>query len=365
MIEFKISFYLGVTIIVLLSYVCEVKCCHTFGNVKAQLYPWKLPQYNSTIKGCIDPTTIDNPERSIRVRKVIIEYEYIPTLKRGTVQNLARLEEVKFFSCSIKNLKVESLRHLPSLKTVDLESNDIRTVTRMFQNLTSLTKIILDNNKISAIENEVFANLENLREIYVRFNRLTQLNGDWFLNLENIKSIYLDYNAIERIPSGVFENIKPIKRIHLSYNNISRIDRNAFNRIENLTNLDLSYNYIDYVDEFIFTDHINITYLNINANKLNFLPSKVLDRLYVENFAFDGNPWLCSCYNELISWLITRNVTAINSFYCNTNLVPVCTNPKVTSDGCMETYDEEATQFYFSVVNETNNNFLKRCIHIE
>lgn len=145
----------------------------------------------------------------------------------------------------------DSIENLVCLKYLNLEYNNIKTVSEKIGMLKNLEMLKLECNLIESLPNSIGM-------------------------LENLKSLNLSYNIMIKNPA-VFENIlfKKIQYLNLSYNRVYLENNCNFPNLlafVNLKKLDLAGNKLNNISETIgFL--INLTELNLNDNSLQYLPN--------------------------------------------------------------------------------------------
>ena len=121
---------------------------------------------------------------------------------------------------------------------LELRECDITSLPPEIGNLTNLTRIYLNGNKLESLPPEI-GNLTNLTRLYLRDNQIQSLPPE-IGNLTNLTHIYIRGNKLESLPPQI-GNLTELKGLFLSDNNISSLPP----QIKNLTklgNLDLTRN---------------------------------------------------------------------------------------------------------------------------
>lgn len=106
-----------------------------------------------------------------------------------------------------------------NLVIINLTANNITKIPESFLNLTNLKTLVLNNNKISVLEN--MDNMKELTRLELRNNRISDLS-------------YLI----------IFEKYNKIEKITLSSNQINKLESSKFPRTDSLQELGLFGNYL-------------------------------------------------------------------------------------------------------------------------
>lgn len=100
---------------------------------------------------------------------------------------------------------------LNSLSRINLTANNLETIPEVFNQLTELSILILNNNKIVKIEN--LLNLKKLEKLELRGNKISKIEG--LKNLINLKCLTLSCNLINKIENDDFPIIESLNELGL------------------------------------------------------------------------------------------------------------------------------------------------------
>ncbi|XP_060522169.1 carboxypeptidase N subunit 2-like [Cylas formicarius] len=70
------------------------------------------------------------------------------------------------------------------------------------------TKILLSNNKITAISPKAFSGLGKLGQLYLDRNRIREIDPTVFSDLEMIRTVELSRNNLTEVPEGLFASVR-------------------------------------------------------------------------------------------------------------------------------------------------------------
>ena len=172
---------------------------------------------------------------------------------------------------------------------VYLGGNSITSLpTGIFMNLTNCTRLALQLNKISLIEEGTFDSLENLEKLFLGGNNIRSVGqvNEW-RGLDNLKQLNLEFNYISQLSEGIFGTLNSLEVLYLYRNFISTIEEGAL-RIPSLKELDLSYNQITTV-ETVFFGMFSLQELSLDHNQIShieggsFVSLYSLTELYLHN----------------------------------------------------------------------------------
>ena len=112
---------------------------------------------------------------------------------------------------------------------LDLSHERIKTLRpAAFQDLISMTRLLLEDVQLSEIEPGAFIGLEKLDRLYLRRNLLKTLLPGAFRGLGNLKRLYLSDNLLHTLPSNVFQDVRNLHYLVAVDNFITEISNGAF-----------------------------------------------------------------------------------------------------------------------------------------
>ncbi|KAJ1133139.1 hypothetical protein NDU88_011436 [Pleurodeles waltl] len=191
---------------------------------------------------------------------------------------------------SIRRLPGGSFRHLPQLRTLRLDFNQLWQIQdSAFENLNELLTLNISNNKIKKLSRGVFQGLRNLTCLLIENNHLFQVDRDTFHLLKSLEVLNLASNSLKNF-SLVITSVSPLNRLqnlNLCNNHLCSLNTSTTlpaslshlylcntsitlkdlppNYFTNVTSLDLSYNHIG-AQELASFDLAGITYLLMQNN---------------------------------------------------------------------------------------------------
>ena len=152
-----------------------------------------------------------------------------------------------------------------------LSWNNIRDIEeRQFEELSELRGLFLDNNKIASLHRNAFIGLNSLLYLYLQQNEIVGLFlPNLFQVLTNLEDMYIDDNNINEIGQKDFQGLGKLVILDIGHNNIDRIDSLAFKDLNNLVFLYLDFNYITTIHSHLFQSLTKLHWLYINGNRIS------------------------------------------------------------------------------------------------
>ncbi|XP_018534811.1 toll-like receptor 13 [Lates calcarifer] len=164
-------------------------------------------------------------------------------------------------------------RNLPTLRELDLSSNNIRELgCDDFTNQTMLRQLSLYQNSVSALSECVFKDLIQLQVLKLQTNRISNLNGAFQMYLPNLRQLLLNGNELTTIKHGEFRGLQSLQNLSLHDNQIQDLKNRCFIGLTNLTDILLQKNHIKEteINKGVFNDLINLRRLDLRENCIKY-----------------------------------------------------------------------------------------------
>ena len=123
---------------------------------------------------------------------------------------------------------------LNKLSKINLTANNLEIIPNIFQSLTDLKILILNNNKIAKITN--LENSTKLEKLELRGNKITRIEN--LNNLQNLKKLTLSCNLIANIEENDLPKIDELKELGL-FGNYLGIENKKYDKNINEENIKL------------------------------------------------------------------------------------------------------------------------------
>lgn len=307
------------------------------------------------------------------------------TLSKNNIRTIASftgLNGAQLIDCS-ENVITEITINLfadntfSKLKTLDFHQNKITTIqSKSFKNLHNLIALFLDQNLLHELNDETFTNLRNLQILNLYKNRITNIKLNTFIDMrQKLKEINLIKNRLQTINGDMFggdggggdvettnRTFLKLRKFQVSHNQLTFIHPETFINTPNIDYLDFTNNKLVALDDHLFVPLIKLRKLFMANNKLEQLQSKLFeqkselrelvlrynrltffpninshDLLSLTYMAIVGNPWHCSCFDELLNFLTLRNIyfreTSSPHFK---GLKPICVVTTIQNRNCIK-----------------------------
>lgn len=154
---------------------------------------------------------------------------------------------------------------LISLKYLNLAYNS----SSQLLSLASCCRLIyieLNYNLLSHQSFDIFQNLSNLKMLTMQNNNISIILSHVLERLSKLRVLVLNSNFITSLGTGVFQNLGSLQILRLSKNRISNISHHSFIDLQNPISLELQHNSLTDLRQGIFQNLTNTTFLNLSQN---------------------------------------------------------------------------------------------------
>lgn len=205
-------------------------------------------------------------------------------------QNLTQVQTINLSFNNIKAFQPIDFKYNLYLEQLNLAGNRLTSIKeRSFQYTPRLKGINLANNSITSLNGAIFYGLFNLEDLQLKANQISNVSSDALLFVDTMISLDLSYNFIRELPNNVFVNLLVLQEINLGNNLLSTFDGySACGQNNALRLLDISHNSIQELSNLTFP---NLTTLDISWNNLSNLREEYFENLSnLTTLVLDGNP---------------------------------------------------------------------------
>ena len=194
------------------------------------------------------------------------------------------LESIHFQENKITQVLENTLENLPNLQMVDLTSNQLNNLPKgFFQNKSQLKIVKLGHNAITSLPRNLFVDCPNIEEIHLQNNQLTNLSdsdfklrAESFQNLSSLTELLLQGNIISSIDGNAFSGMPNMNTLNMNHNKFIRnVSKSIFQGLNRLKNLQIADCGLTTIHKHAFQDLTSLTTLNISFNDLQTIPSAI------------------------------------------------------------------------------------------
>ncbi|KAG1927374.1 toll-like receptor [Pimephales promelas] len=212
------------------------------------------------------------------------------------------------------------IQYLPSLKVLNMSSNNINTLTTKNISSASLQELQFQYNSLGKMwrENDktydrLFANLTNLTHLDISCNKIERIPDRVYPLLpRSIQRLRLSHNGLANLNWTMLRHFPHLRELILSNNKIFQISSNLSGDVPSLQFLDLQHNQISKLSDGFLQGAVNLKLLDLSHNKLitvnqsSFPPET---ESYLKMLWLSGNPFHCTCnLLEFSQWISKTKV---------------------------------------------------------
>lgn len=235
-----------------------------------------------------------------------LSFNDVRSIYPGTFYGIKKVKKVNLSHNKINILSENGFLELVNLEELDLSRNNIGTIAPdAFKGLGNLKILILSNNQIVDI-GYVFSNMTSLQKLVVDNNKISVLHGTEFENATSLLELNLSVNVIQT-PSVKIAPNNSLKVLNLNSNRVKEIKQEYFNTLHNLEVLDLGFNYIEQINSKYFRNLFALEILSMSSNILTALHTGTFTGIpHLETLNFSNNH---------ISEIVINGVFPLNSLH--------------------------------------------------
>ena len=196
-------------------------------------------------------------------------------LQLGDFAGLTSMRRLFLHGNALTALPDRVFEELSSLETLALYNNDLESVSaETFAGLTSLTKLHMHGNALSTVPDDAFSNVPSLTELHLGGNRLTEFRREIITGLSSLEMLWLWENEITELAPDNFAGLTSLKKLDLMEAGFHSIPAGLFAG-SSLTEIWLAYNQLTELPAGAFAGLSNLEVLILGHNELTELPDRV------------------------------------------------------------------------------------------
>lgn len=216
--------------------------------------------------------------------------------------NITSLSLLTLNDNKISFIEHRSFEKLEELKELWLSRNDMVYIPRGLPK--GLTKLFIDNNQVVELEPMLFNEGSKLKVLTLEGNRVRKVHQDSLKYTNELEKLNLQGNEISLIDVGTFTNLPHLQMLTLTRNPIQVFEKGAFAGLDSLTDISLSY--IEHrgpVHDRILRENFLTTMPNLTS--IDLMSSVELTKAFLNIFSESGTETMDSVrkvnlqYNEL------------------------------------------------------------------
>jgi len=177
-------------------------------------------------------------------RVLNLSYNNLTTLPTGVFEGLSSLKFLALAGNDMEELSDSTFSGLSGLSTLLLQDNAITTIEEgAFGGLSKIQTLLLQDNAITTIEEGAFSGLSKIQGIALDRNELASLPASGlFDELTTLSWLLIEDNKLTELPDGVFDHLTNLRTLKLGSNSLSELTSDLFDNLTNLATLRLSGN---------------------------------------------------------------------------------------------------------------------------
>ncbi|XP_035705436.1 SLIT and NTRK-like protein 5 isoform X2 [Folsomia candida] len=256
------------------------------------------------------------------IEEIDVSNNFLSQIPITSMKILPTLKVLRMGSNLLQNLEGTVLKQLPNLEMVDLSRNRLSEIPKgFFSGLSRLREVNLGVNQLRTIPTTVFEGLPYLEKVNLMDNNLLTFPAAALENLHGLNTLILDYNRISALQPSQPSNLTELS---LAHNLIREIPPETFKSFPNMTYLNLQGNQVASVEELALP--LSLLELNLGSNQLRTIPRFQLPNLEIlnlkgnqvgallqHNFVLLGNIRELNLQNNMISSFFSNSFDGLDA----------------------------------------------------
>ncbi|KAL4608331.1 volume-regulated anion channel subunit LRRC8C-like [Arapaima gigas] len=205
-----------------------------------------------------------------------------------TLRNLEELYLSGSFSTDIsKNVNLESLRELKSLKTLHLKSNLSKIPQSIVEVSSHLQRLFIHNDGTKLVMFNNLKKMVHLVELELVHCELERIPHAIF-SLTNLQELDLKDNNLKSIEEILsFQHLRKLMCLKLWHNSITYIPEHI-KKLGSLERLYFNHNKIEVLPSHLFLCH-KVRYMDLSSNEIHFIPPEIGVLQSLQYFSVSSN----------------------------------------------------------------------------
>lgn len=229
-----------------------------------------------------------------------------------------------FNTCIIPNHAFKTLPCVICLDTVYLGYNNISDVQPdAFTDLKELSVLYLNNNEIQELRQSTLKHIRTLKKLDVSFNRIRYIQPEAFVDMKLFYHLNISHNAF--VLNGTILSSSYINILDASFCNPAKdaswyvLKGLVFSGLPNLTQLVLEGNMIQCVMWDTFSNNRRLMMLDLKNNMLKFMPHQITLCSHAIELDLSNNPLACNCDMKMYAASCSNYRVKMDEISCGTH----------------------------------------------
>ncbi|KAL4221053.1 hypothetical protein ACF0H5_019315 [Mactra antiquata] len=163
----------------------------------------------------------------------------ITRIEVNDFENITSLTLLTLNDNKISQVAHRSFHTTKNLKELWLSRNDLVYIPRGLPK--GLVKLFIDNNVVVELEPRLFQEDSSLKELTLEGNKVRKVHQESLATTKELEKLNLQGNELSLIDIATFDNLPKLQSLILTENPIQVFEKGAFNNLDSLTDLQMSY----------------------------------------------------------------------------------------------------------------------------
>ncbi|CAK1546169.1 unnamed protein product [Leptosia nina] len=205
------------------------------------------------------------------IKMKILDLSYNEIISLDFEMSSLPVKQIRLNHNSITIIQSDSLKALPNLSDLDMNSNFLtwEDVTQI--QIPGLKSLVLSNNNFTLLEVTTFSHLPSLQSLSLEMSNITYLPPPIFIKNQNLLRVNLASNYLKDLHKDIFAYTTILQELNLKSNSFADFPHVALFNVTSLEHLNLCDNQLRSVDFFKFTGLQNLRTLHLCNNRISIL----------------------------------------------------------------------------------------------
>ncbi|MFH4974125.1 hypothetical protein AB6A40_000834 [Gnathostoma spinigerum] len=280
-----LTLYVGTVLAVCPSFMRNQTACSCFAYIDGLVIKCDGPD---------GPSVVEQLKQSPKeIRELSIENANIVEIGRYAFRNL-RIKKLVLDNNRIRAINPDAFRGLEFVMLeLSIAMNKLTAIpTDSLIAMRALSVLNLRCNNIGDITQPAFRNLSSLIDLNLGCNQICNIEGAVFDDVkQTLQNLILDHNCLTSFPSESVNHLDNLIALHIKYNQLETLEKHQLGNMTSLTILTLTGNKIRSIDKEFAIGLDNLKYLYLGNNNITSLEAEVMGQFtqaQVIELSFNG-----------------------------------------------------------------------------
>lgn len=259
------------------------------------------------------------------LKSLELESNELQELRSGVFSQCSLLQKLRLASNKIAHINPKAFEGLNKLFYLDLQRNFMQTLpATALHVLPSLVTFLVGGPNFTDIHHKTFTR-NPLGALHIQASPIKELHKDLLKGQPKLHRLTIYDTQLEKIHPGTFDGLVALTYLMIHVGRLTEIPAGIFTGLTALQSIDLNWQRIAKIDPDAFVDLINLRYFYIGENRLTTLDGRILrNNPKLTNIDISSNPLLSAIDRSIFAtpakelrWLDARWNLCVDKLFDN------------------------------------------------